>query len=345
MKKLSAFVILLAAASCADKEAAPPRAYTQADATVFPADRSLMRPEDGFAHPDGRIIVADQAHGLRAIAPDGTSAPFGGFAEAGYAHAPSVRPAGPNGVTLERDRAHALIADIYTGAIWRVSLADETVTLIHQHEYGANSIERDASGALWFTQSTENAAGPDSEARLFAAIDRPIPDGALFRLAPPAAPVKAIDGLLFANGVAIDDERGVLYVAETMGDRILGFDLDSATGELTNRRVVATVLTPDNLKLDEKGLLWVASPIRNEVLIVDPDSGETRSFFRAATPENDLASAEWSRRAEAAEPRLDLMSPAQWAPLPGLLTSVILTPGDGTVYLVGLGDALLKLER
>ncbi len=39
------------------------------------------------------------------------------------------------------------------------------------------------------------------------------------------------------------------------------------------------------------------------------------------------------------------MSPAMWAPLPGLLTGLILTPGDGPVYLAGLGDALVRLNR
>ena len=33
------------------------------------------------------------------------------------------------------------------------------------------------------------------------------------------------------------------------------------------------------------------------------------------------------------------------APLPGLVTGVILTPDGGPVYLSGLGNALVKLER
>ena len=34
---------------------------------IFPADRSLTRAEDGVALEDGRLIVADQTHGLRLI--------------------------------------------------------------------------------------------------------------------------------------------------------------------------------------------------------------------------------------------------------------------------------------
>jgi hypothetical protein len=34
-----------------------------------------------------------------------------------------------------------------------------------------------------------------------------------------------------------------------------------------------------------------------------------------------------------------------WAPLPGLFTGLILTHEGGPIYLTGLGDALVKLER
>jgi hypothetical protein len=71
------------------------------DATmVFPADRSLARPEDGIALPDGRLLVADQVHGLRLIETDGTTTPFGDLAAAGYAHHPPDHNGGANGVSL-----------------------------------------------------------------------------------------------------------------------------------------------------------------------------------------------------------------------------------------------------
>jgi len=48
---------------------------------------------------------------------------------------------------------------------------------------------------------------------------------------------------------------------------------------------------------------------------------------------------------EAGEPILPLLSPEVWGPMPGLLTGVILSPGKSAVYVTGLGDALIKLER
>lgn len=363
-REISAVLTVLLLAACTprveppapavsvDAEAAPIAAsWSFSVDQIFPADRSLLRPEDGVVLGDGRVVVADQAFGLRAISADGTSAPFGKFAEAGYRHAPPAFSAGPNGVSFEPDRQHILIADIYTGAIWRVNAADQSTALLHQHDFGANSAERDTTGALWFTQSTTNRAGPDSEAGMFAAIDRPTPDGALYRIASPGAdgaagaPQRVVGGLRFANGVAIDEKRGALYLAETNGNRVIAFSLDLLTGALSAERDLAQVLTPDNLKLDEAGMLWVASPVRNEIIVINPDTGETRTVFRAATADNDRIAAEWERRFETGEPLIALMTPELWGAMPGLATSVILTPGNGPVYVGTLGDALLKLDR
>lgn len=325
----------------------PAQAFEQVG--LFPADRSLVRPEDGVILGDGTMLVADQIHGLVALDPDGAKRPFGDFTAAGYVHEPPMRSAGPNGVALEPDRIHVLVADIFTGAIYRINSSNEQVERVHQHEFGANSARRDSSGALWFTQSTENS-GPDSEARMFAAVDMKPSDGALFRIAPATGkkpgPVaeRKVSGLEFANGLAIDEARGQIYVAETMADRIIGYRLDVATGALSGRRVVAEVPTPDNMELDASGRLWVASPIANALLVVDPESGEWSSAFHPPTAEHARLMIEWKRRGESGEPRLELFGQDMWSPLPGLVTGLILTTDGGPIYLTGLGNALVKLQ-
>ncbi len=316
----------------------------------FPADRSLVRPEDGVMLADGTLLIADQVHGLVALDPEGAKRPFGDFAAAGYVHEPPARSAGPNGVAMEPDGIHVLVADILTGAIYRINTETEQVVQIHQHEFGANSARRDSSGAVWFTQSTRNR-GPDSEARMFAAVDEGPLDGALFRLPPPAdgstvsvAELK-LSGLAFANGVAIDESRGVLYVAETMANRIVGYRLSVTDGSLSEGRVVAELPTPDNIELDTSGRLWVASPIANALLVVDPDSGGWSTAFHPKTAEHKQVIVEWQRRTQSGESRLELFGPDMWSPLPGLLTGLILTSEGGPIYLTGLGDTLVKLER
>jgi len=328
-----------------------PRTWTMDDGAIFPAARGLARVEDGLALADGRLIVIDQRHGLSLIGADESVRPFGRFAEAGYAHAPPAQLAGPNGVALEPDGAHALVADVFTGAIYRVNLDTEAVELIYTHPFGVNTAVADSTGAIWFTQSALNTAGPNSEARLFEPLNNYAAEGALFRLPPPGAdgargPAQMLaEGLQFANGIVIDEARGELYVAETMGDRINAYAVNVATGEVGEVRVLAEITAPDNIEMDEHGFLWVASPVESAVFVIDPTNGETHTAFRESTPESEALVAEWRRRGEAGEGAIELFTPALWGRLPGAVTGVILTPNDGPIYIAGLGDALVKVEQ
>jgi hypothetical protein len=154
-----------------------------------------------------------------------------------------------------------------------------------------------------------------------------------------------LDKLSFANGLVVDEARGQLYLAETNRDQVTAYALSVQTGALTRRRVLASVLSPDNIELDAQGRLWAASPVQNAVVVIDPDSGKLQTVFRARTLANDRIVEEWRRSGKAREPRLKLLNPDTWKPMPGLQTGVILTPGRGPVYLSGLGDALVKLDR
>ena len=350
------FVFLLAGAVSACEPARDARSgalptWSFDAAMLFPSARGLSRPEDGVALSDRTIIVADQAHGLLAITPDQTTRPFGRFAEAGYVQAPPAQLSGPNGVSLEPDGAHLLVADVFTGSIYRVDIKTEATELVYKHGFGVNTAISDSTGAIWFTQSTENVSGPQSEERLFAPFNSYTFDGALYRIAPPssdrarAPPQLILSGLGFANGIAIDETRGELYFTETLADSVTGYRVNVQTGVLSDRKVVAAVLTPDNVELDEQGRLWVASPIQNAVLLIDPNTGKTQMVFHAQSAANDRIVAEWRRRSAAHEPRLELFAPAMWSPLPGAVTGIILTPAGGPVYLSGLGDALIKLDR
>jgi sugar lactone lactonase YvrE len=334
-------------ASCSPRpgDADPLPAWSFDPIMVFPADGSLAAPEDGIALPDGRLIVTDQVHGLRLVGTDGTSAPFGDLAGAGYAHRPPDHNGGANGISLEPDGTHLLLTDGNYGEIYRVDVASGATEMVYRHRYGVNTAVRDSRGAIWFTQSTRNA----DEARMWAAVDVPTPDGALLwlaskdgRLADTA--VVVVDSLLFANGVVIDEEAGQLYVAETTGNRVLRFRVDLDTGRLSERRVIADI-AGDNVELDGEGHLWVVDPLSNEVVVINTATGERHTAFHEQTPEQQATVAEFLRRGETGAPRMELLTPDLWAPLPGIITGVIVGPGRGPVYLTGLGNALLKLTR
>ena len=317
--------------------------WTFTPTMVFPVDHSLLKAEDGAALEDGRVVVTDQAHGLRVVSPDGTSQPFGRFAEAGYQHQPPEQAGGANGVSMEPGGTHILVADVFKGAIYRVEIATETTALVYQHEFGVNTARSDRNGGIWFSQSTRNTNEPE----LWAAVAMATPDGALFYVPPSGgagSAVLLVDGLVFANGLALDEAAGVLYVAETMGDRVLRFRMDPA-GAVSERTVALELNGPDNLELDDQGRLWVAQPLRTEIVVHDPATGTTQSVFRISTAESEQAIADITALREAGEPWLQLMAPPLWSPAPGAITGMILPPDQGPVYLTGLGNALIRLSR
>jgi sugar lactone lactonase YvrE len=323
--------------------------WTYDSTLVFPADRSLARPEDGIALQDGRLIVADQQHGLRLVETDGTSRPFGDLVAAGYTHHPPERNGGANGISLEPGGTHLLLADVYQGAIYRVDVSSGAAEKVYQHHYGVNTAVRDSTGAIWFTQSARNR--PEAgEARLWAAVDVQRPEGALLRLAardglPSAQAQVVVDTLLFANGLAIDETDGYLYLAETTGGRVLRYPVDLDGGVVGAPTVFLDGVGADNLELDGEGHLWVASPLTNEVLVVTTSTGAQHSAFRSLTPAQQAIGDEFTRRGLAGVSRMELFTPAMWDPLPGPITGVIIGPRGGPVYLTGLGNALLKLTR
>ena len=78
-----------------------------------------------------------------------------------------------------------------------------------------------------------------------------------------------MDSLSFANGLAIDEAGGRLYVAETTGSRVLRYHVDLAAGTVSDRAVFVDGVSADNLELDGDGRLWIALPLTNEVLVVN----------------------------------------------------------------------------
>jgi sugar lactone lactonase YvrE len=77
------------------------------------------------------------------------------------------------------------------------------------------------------------------------------------------------DDLLFPNGTVITPDGQTLIVAETFGNRLTAFDIDS-DGSLKNRRIWAELegVFPDGICLDAEGAIWVAAPHPGEVIRV-----------------------------------------------------------------------------
>jgi sugar lactone lactonase YvrE len=80
----------------------------------------------------------------------------------------------------------------------------------------------------------------------------------------------AADDMAFPNGAVITPDGSTLIIGETFGERLTAFDIDRATGRLSNRRVWAPLpgVHPDGCCLDAAGGIWVANPPERECLRV-----------------------------------------------------------------------------
>jgi hypothetical protein len=174
-------------------------------------------------------------------------------------------------------------------------------------------------------------------------------EGALLRLAAQDGRLDSVarvlvDSMVFGNGLALDETTGHLYISEMLAGRVLRYRVDLDAGTVSDRTVFVDSVAADNMELDGEGNLWLALPLTNELLVVSTATGARHTAFRSLTPAQAEVSAEFARRGSAGVSRMELFTPAVWAPLPGPITGVIVGR-SGTVYATGLGNALLKLPR
>jgi len=90
----------------------------------------------------------------------------------------------------------------------------------------------------------------------------------LCRVDPDGRVAVAARDLMFPNGMALWPDGRTLVVGETFGPRLTAFDVDPATGDLSNRREWAPMsgAVPDGICLDAEGAIWIASPVSGEAL-------------------------------------------------------------------------------
>ena len=126
-------------------------------------------------------------------------------------------------------------------------------------ENRANDVLVDARGRAWVgTMALDKRPGG---ARLYRV------DG------DSATPV--VEGLTISNGPAVDEQRGLLYLADTALCVVDVFDLDAAGGTLSARHRFLDFSDvgawPDGMTVDDDGMLWVALGREGEVHRYGPD--------------------------------------------------------------------------
>ncbi len=217
--------------------------------------QGLRGTEGPIATPDGSFIFTEQtANVLTKIADNGTRTPY------------LENTNGANGVTF--DSKGRLIATQPDRAEIAV-LAPGPRTVLAS-EYNGQKLSRpndliaDRKGGIYFTDPGANPpagqpAGP-------TAVYYIRPNGSLLRIATDIAR---------PNGIILSPDERVLYVANTLGDAVIAFDV-AADGSVSNRRDFAKLdgVTPtptgvrsgaDGLAVDETGRLYVATQIGVQV--------------------------------------------------------------------------------
>ena len=93
--------------------------------------------------------------------------------------------------------------------------------------------------------------------------------------------VRVVDeGIEHSNGIGLSPDNKTLYFADTVPRRIYAYDVDSASGALSNKRLFVRVLDdegiPDGLTVDSEGYVWSAQWFGAQVVRYDPDGAVER---------------------------------------------------------------------
>lgn len=86
-----------------------------------------------------------------------------------------------------------------------------------------------------------------------------------------------IPGIKIPNGTAFSPDGTVMYRAETLDRTVFAYDLDTASGNVSNARVFATLPDhfglPDGATVDSEGGYWMAVPFgeKGQIVRIAPD--------------------------------------------------------------------------
>lgn len=102
--------------------------------------------------------------------------------------------------------------------------------------------------------------------------------GSLYRLDTDMNCKKMLDGLTISNGLAWDTKKQKMYFIDTPTKKIVSFDYDADSGDISNKKVVVQFPegegVPDGMTIDDEGMIWVAHWGGGKVSRWNPETGE-----------------------------------------------------------------------
>lgn len=201
-------------------------------------------------HPDGYWLFSDiPANTIHRVTPDGDVDVF--RADSGQA----------NGLTL--DRNGRLVACEHRTRRLTVTEADGTITVLAEFFHGRrfnspNDCAVRSDGTVFFTDPTYGLRGRPPEVSC---------KGVYSAARGEEEPVLLVDDFNMPNGIAFSPDETALYIADTAENHVRRFHVDSR-GTLSDGQVFCEVRSPDGMKVDGAGRLFVTS--REGVAVVAP---------------------------------------------------------------------------
>lgn len=138
-----------------------------------------------------------------------------------------------------------------------------------------NDGRADRQGRYW-TGSMHDPEGPPSHY-----FERE-PVGAFYRLDGDGSIHRMIEGVLVSNGLCWSPDGKTMYAADSPTRTIRAWDYDTATGDIANARVFATIPeepgrgTPDGAMVDAEGGVWTAEFRGSRITRFNPDGTPDR---------------------------------------------------------------------
>lgn len=121
----------------------------------------------------------------------------------------------------------------------------------------------------------------DPAGRLWAgtmSIDGKPNAGSLYRLNPDSTVRKMVENVSVSNGIVWSADKNRMYYIDTPTQKVMGYDYNNATGEISNGKPVIEVPkemgSPDGMTIDSDGNLWICLWGGSAVGCWNPVSGE-----------------------------------------------------------------------
>ncbi len=115
--------------------------------------------------------------------------------------------------------------------------------------------------------------------------------GRLYLISPDGSIRVVEEGVELSNGLGFSLDNKTLYFTDSTVRRIYAYDVNSATGDLSNRRVFVQVPgdegIPDGMTVDAEGYVWSAQWYGSQIVRYDPDGKVER---RLAMPVKQVSS-------------------------------------------------------